>query len=617
MNFNYFISLPRIIKKITLIVLDLFILISSFQFSFHLRFETFYSLNIYQFYNCSIFIVLFFLLQFKDKVYAFPSRNFNISIISVIIKNTFIASISLFIINIFYYQFFATPRSIIIISFFLTSMLLIFKHSLIINFFYFFKKKNNSNQNNVIILGPEYKCFSIINELKKNTNYNFLGCVDNVVGKEKKFEKFFLIKDINFKNFLKINNITHLLVSKRFDYKKRISFLKEISFLNIRVVFLEDNLNDDNIFNNSTQFKPSYNDILNRKKQDHLKDINVEKEFKNKTIIIIGAGGSIGSELAFKILNLKFKKLILIDLSEISLHNLKSKFSSHLMFKKNKIQFKLLNCLDFNLLEKIFRENNVNYIFHAAAYKHVSLLEDNVLYGVKNNILITKNICFLAKKFKVKNNILISTDKAVNPSSVMGLSKRICENIFKLYSKKDKKLNFVITRFGNVIGSSGSVLPIFRNCIENNLPLPITHKKASRYIMTIDEACSLVIKASVVGLSGNFYVFDMGMPINILDLAKKFVNMHGLRYRLRKKYKNMNSNDFINIYITGLKKGEKIHEELSYNKDLISTKYDKLLISKETFIKLDNKLDSKVNNLERVINKENQNNILKYLRSMV
>lgn len=617
MSIKYLISLPRIYKKIILFIIDLLIIVGALQLSFNLRFETFYILNISQFYFSVFFIALFFLLQFRDKVYSLPSRNFNISIISIIIKNTFIASSIIFIINIFYYKFFETPRSIIVICFFLVSLLLIFKHSLLLNFFYIFKRTSNQNKNNVIIYGPENKCYSIINELKKNTKYNFLGCVDSIISKEKNYEKFFLLPDINLNNFLKINRISYLLVSKRLNTIKRVQLLKQINSLNIRVIFLEDNLYDENIFNNSVKFRPDYNDILNKKKENHLEDINLKQKFYNKNILIIGAGGSIGSELSYKISNLNFRKLILVDLSEISLHNLKSKFHNLSKLKKNKVEFKLLNCSDLNLLEKIFIDNQVDYIFHAAAYKHVSFLEENISYGVKNNILLTKNICVLANKYRVKNNILISTDKAVNPSSVMGLSKRICENIFKLYSKKNKKLNFIITRFGNVIGSSGSVLPIFRNCIENNLPLTVTHKKATRYVMTIDEACSLVIKASVVGQSGNFYVFEMGEPINILDLAKKFINMYGLRYKLVKKLNNRKNKDFIEIYISGLGKGEKLHEELSYNKDIITTKFKKLLISKETFIDLNKNLEKKINNLENIINTKSQGKVIKYLKTMI
>jgi UDP-N-acetyl-D-glucosamine 4,6-dehydratase len=617
LNLKYLISLPRIYKKIILFFIDLLILISGLQLSFNLRFETFYILNISQFYFSAIFIALFFLLQFIDKVYSLPSRNFNISIISTIIKNTFISTLITFIINIFYYKFFETPRSIIIISFFLVSLLLIFKHSLLLNFFYIFKRISNRSKNNVIIYGSENKCYSIINELKKNTKYNFLGCVDNDRNKHKNYEKFFLLQNISLNNFLKTNKISHLLVSKKLNTFKRVELLKDICSLNIRVIFLEDNLDDENIFNNLAKFRPDYNDILDRKKEDHLEDINLKQNFNNKNILIIGAGGSIGSELSSKIFNLNFRKLILVDLSEISLHNLKNKLVNLSNFKKNKIEFKLLNCSDLNLLEKIFIDNKIDYVFHAAAYKHVSFLEENISYGVKNNILLTKNICFLSSKYKVKNNILISTDKAVNPSSVMGLSKRICENIFKIYSKKNKKLNFIITRFGNVIGSSGSVLPIFKNCIENNLTLTVTHKKASRYVMTIDEACSLVIKASVVGQSGNFYVFDMGEPINILDLAKKFINMYGLRYKLVKKINNQKNKDFIEIYISGLGRGEKMHEELSYNKDLIPTKFKKLLISKETFIDLDKDLEKKIINLENIINKKSQDKVIRYLKTMI
>ena len=186
--------------------------------------------------------------------------------------------------------------------------------------------------------------------------------------------------------------------------------------------------NINNLGYNIVKFKPEYNDILGRHSIDHLKNLKKDKIFLNKVIVITGAGGSIGSEIANKIMQFNFHKLILIDVNEFSLHALKQKIIKNNKSVLSRLEFKLLNLNEKKLLEEIFKKNKIDFIYHAAAYKHVSIVETNMRYGIKNNVIITKNICELALKYKVKINLLVSTDKAVNPKSVMGLSKRVCEN---------------------------------------------------------------------------------------------------------------------------------------------------------------------------------------------
>ena len=201
--------------------------------------------------------------------------------------------------------------------------------------------------------------------------------------------------------------------------------------MNLRTIFLDDTYNINNLGYNTIKFRPEYNDILGRYNIDHLENLKKNKIFLNKVVVITGAGGSIGSELAKKIIQFNFHKLILIDVNEFSLHALKQKIIKNNKSIINRLEFKLLNLNEKNLLEEIFKKNKIDFIYHAAAYKHVSIVESNMRYGIKNNVIITKNICELALKYRVKTNLLVSTDKAVNPKSVMGLSKRVCENIFK------------------------------------------------------------------------------------------------------------------------------------------------------------------------------------------
>ncbi len=618
MTLKKFLNLHRDTKSFLLILLDIFILLFSIQFSFNIRFEEFYQISQNQIFYCLFFVLVFLFFQFREEIYLIPSRNFDASIIPRILKNIFLCSILFFLVNFFFFSYFNIPRSIPVIFFFLASTFLIFKHSLLLNFFYFFKKNRKSIKNNLIIYGQINNMFSLVNEIKKNSNFNFLGFIDTRLPNYKNYEKFYLLKDINhLLDHLKNYRATHLLVSRKLNYKEKIKILRILHPLNLRVIFLHSNYGI-NFLDSKIKFSPEYNDILEKKFDDHLSKIHLKTKFTNKVFLVTGAGGSIGSELSYKLLNFNFKKIILIDVSEISLHNLKQKIEYHSKFNSKKVEFKLLNLIDYNILENIFSNNKIDFIFHAAAYKHVNIVETNAQFGLKNNILITKNICQLALKYKVKTNVLISTDKAVNPKNIMGLSKRICENIFKFHSKNTSKLKFIVTRFGNVIGSSGSVLPIFKNCIQNNLPLGVTSKKATRYIMTIEEACSLVIKSSIIGENGNFYVFDMGKPLNVYNLAKLFINMHGLRYKifLKKNYKN-NLNDFISICLIGLKKGEKLHEELSYKKDLLPTQFKKILISKEMFLELEKNFETKLHDIRKILDSKNQNDTIKFLKKLI
>jgi len=614
-----FINLKRVYKSLILALIDFLILQFAIWSSFSLRFEEFYSYQNINLKYLSILIILFFFIQHKNKIYNIPSRSFNSSIVYTILKNAFISCLIFGLINTQLYNVYNVPRSIPIVIFFILASLIILKHSLIINFFYLFKKIIQKTNSNILIYGFNNQAFSIGEDLKRNVTYNFIGYADTYEPKGKIFDNFHKLQKISdLINIIKKKNITHLAISKKLNYKKKIYYLKLFKDLNLRVIFLDDTYNINNLGYNNVKFRPEYNDILDRLNLNHLENLKKDEIFANKVILITGAGGSIGSELSYKLLHLNLKKIILIDVSEISLHNLKQKIQYHSKFNSKKVEFKLLNLIDYNILENIFFNNKIDFIFHAAAYKHVNIVETNSQFGLKNNILITKNICQLALKYKVKTNVLISTDKAVNPKNIMGLSKRICENIFKLHSKNTSKLKFIVTRFGNVIGSSGSVLPIFRDCIENNLPISVTSKKATRYVMTIDEACSLVIKSSIIGENGNFYVFDMGKPLNVFNLAKLFINMYGLRYKifLKKNCKN-NLNDFISICLIGLKKGEKLHEELAYKKDLVPTQFKKILISKEMFLELEKNFETKLHNIIKILDSKNQNDTVKFLKKMI
>ncbi len=289
-------------------------------------------------------------------------------------------------------------------------------------------------------------------------------------------------------------------------------------------------------------------------------------EYDNKIIFVTGAAGSIGSEIARKIVGYNYTKLILIDSAESALYNLQQEFH-----RKNISKFEAIvsDIRDAKRMENLFSKYKPDIVFHAAAYKHVPLMEKNPYEAINVNVQGTKNIVNLSIEHSVHKFVLISTDKAVNPTNVMGATKRIAELYINSQAGQGVT-KFVTTRFGNVLGSSGSVIPLFKKQIETGGPITVTHKDITRYFMTIPEACQLVLEAAAMGRGGEIFVFDMGESIKIFDLARNMIILSGLRYP-----------EDINIEIIGLRPGEKIYEELLADGENTSKTYhEKIMIAK-------------------------------------
>ncbi|UOB17084.1 polysaccharide biosynthesis protein [Abyssalbus ytuae] len=292
----------------------------------------------------------------------------------------------------------------------------------------------------------------------------------------------------------------------------------------------------------------------------------LNEEFKGEIIMVTGAAGSIGSELTRQIANYDLKKLILIDQAESALYDLQQELR-----QKSIIGFNthIADIRDKERMDFIFNLYKPTMVFHAAAYKHVPLMEDTPYEAIKINVGGTKNLADLASVYKAKKFVFVSTDKAVNPTSVMGASKRLAEMYIGCMQKRSNT-KYITTRFGNVLGSNGSVIPLFKRQIENGGPLTLTHKEITRYFMTIPEASQLVLEAGAMGKGGEIFIFDMGESIKIFDLAKNMIKLSGLRYP-----------EDINITITGLRPGEKLYEELLANgENTIPTYHPKIMISK-------------------------------------
>jgi FlaA1/EpsC-like NDP-sugar epimerase len=315
-------------------------------------------------------------------------------------------------------------------------------------------------------------------------------------------------------------------------------------------------------------------DLLDRK-AIVLDKKSISKELKDKTILITGGAGSIGSEIVRQVLSFNPNKIIILDQAETPLHHLSLETDS--IISRTKIRTVVADIRNKEVLKNVFKLYKPEVVFHAAAYKHVPLMEENPSQAILTNIEGTKNLADLACEYNVAKFVMVSTDKAVNPSNVMGASKRIAEKYVQSLQLKSRKENsrkatkFITTRFGNVLGSNGSVVPLFSKQIANGGPVTITHPDIIRYFMTIPEACQLVLEAAAMGKGGEIYIFDMGKPVKIIDLARKMIKLAGF----------IPDKD-INIQIIGLRPGEKLYEELlNDTSKTIPTYHDKIMIAEE------------------------------------
>ena len=315
-------------------------------------------------------------------------------------------------------------------------------------------------------------------------------------------------------------------------------------------------------------------DLLDRK-PIVLDSKSISKQLKDKTILVTGAAGSIGSEIVRQVMLFNPKRIIVLDQAETPLHHLFLEMNA--MESKTKMQFVVADIRNQEAMDHVFKTHQPQVVFHAAAYKHVPLMEENPSQAILTNIQGTKIIADLSCKYKVKKFVMVSTDKAVNPSNVMGASKRIAEKYVQslqlqsVLNPEQHNTKFITTRFGNVLGSNGSVVPLFTKQIATGGPITITHPDIIRYFMTIQEACQLVLEAGVMGKGGEIYIFDMGKPVKIIDLARKMIKLAGFIPEVD-----------IKIKIVGLRPGEKLYEELlNDTSKTIPTHHEKIMIAEE------------------------------------
>lgn len=357
-------------------------------------------------------------------------------------------------------------------------------------------------------------------------------------------------------------------------------------------------------------------DLLGRVQVEPYQSLMKKNNFR-KTILVTGAGGSIGSELCRQIIKQKPDKLLLVEISEYALYSIHQQLEE--IIQKDTELIPLIGSVqDIQRMKEIISIFKPSIIYHAAAYKHVPIVEYNLVEGLKNNLLGTFELANLSLENNVNNFVFVSTDKAVRPTNVMGVTKRLAELSLQALNYKNlnlsegsKQTKFSIVRFGNVLDSSGSVIPKFREQIKNGGPITLTHKDITRYFMTITEAAQLVIQAGAMAKGGDVFVLDMGNPIKIYDLAIRMIELSGLTAKLLPSSKGD-----IEIKITGLRPGEKLFEELLLSNNPIKTKHPKIFRSKEPFI-LHEQLIKEIDLLKKLMINNDLENILKKLTSIV
>ncbi len=583
------VNLPRYAKRIIAIVVDLGLCILCTWLAFYLRLEQFININditiLAVLISIFIAIPIFWLFGLYKTMFRFVSSSIilNVAFATLVYGLLYFAVVGIYGIqgdpSIHGLQ--GIPRSIGIIQPIIL-FLGISASRLIIMYLYVntFSYTNFKNKKNVLIYGAGSAGRQLLSSLENNPEMKVVGFLDD----NKQFHK----QTILGQTVYDPSKIDELLKFKVTDIV--LLALPSISRLKRNQI-----INDLNKFKITVKTLPSIQDIVDGKiSVSDIKDLTIEdllsreqvqpnfellnKNINSKVVLVTGAGGSIGSELCRQIIKLKPKQLILLELNEFALYKI-SEDIKNIMPNLNIITL-LINIQNSSRVEEVFKTFKVDTVYHAAAYKHVPLVEENICESVKNNVIGTLLIAKLAIKYNVSNFVLISSDKAVRATNIMGASKRLAEICVQaLYHDQERNTKFAIVRFGNVLQSSGSVIPKFKKQIKKGGPVTLTHPDVTRYFMTITEASQLVIQAGAMSEGCEVFVLDMGESIKIKDLIYKMINLSGLTVK-----NSNNLNGDIEIKITGLRPGEKLYEELLLGDNPQNTYHDKIQKAQDPFI---------------------------------
>jgi len=476
--------------------------------------------------------------------------------------------------------------------------------------------RGNRGKHQIAVYGADASGIQVVRALQYNPHYQVRMVIDD--NPKRQIRMLFGIRVLTLEHALKRikkNEIDTIIIAKRQinnATKKRL--LQKLAPLSVKFKSVPpiDRLLSDT-FAIPELPDISIEDLVGREIMAPMQHL-MTKNIKGKIVMVTGPGGSIGSELCRQCLSLQPKKLIILDVSEAAAYQIQQELEGSQVKRSSIIVTLIGSVADEIFINKAIRTHHPDTIYHAAAYKHVPLMEANPIQAVYNNALGTLVLAQAAFAKKVKNFTLISTDKAVNPSNIMGASKRLAELICKFYDTKISRTRFSIVRFGNVLGSSGSVVPLFQQQIKRGGPITLTHPDILRYFMTINEAVTLVIQASSLSQGGETFILDMGEPVKILDLAINMARMSGFEPLIEGQ--SNNDHGEITIRITGLRPGEKLFEELSYGTDLINTEHPRILMANENGI-LHQKFEDILKLVKNCIQKNDEAKLSKILQSIV
>lgn len=497
---------------------------------------------------------------------------------------------------------FTIPLSIIVIHT-LLSFVAMAGSRLLFKIGYKYLRCKLMSSKNILIYGAGDSGILTYNALLNDTSkrYDIINFIDDDLKKRGKLingVKIYTLNEIN-QEYIESNNIDEIIIaSQTIDSSKIITLVDSLDVKIKKVPPIDKWINSELNTNQIKQFQ--IEDLLGRA-PIQINNPNLLNEFNGETIVVTGAAGSIGSELVKQLSNFDVKHLILVDQAESPLYDVQQDLK-----RDGKLNFTAIvaDIRDGLRIDSIFQKHKPTMVFHAAAYKHVPLMEKSPYEAIKINVNGTKLLADTASRYNVKKFVFVSTDKAVNPTSVMGATKRMAEMYISCL-QKESKTKFITTRFGNVLGSNGSVIPLFKKQIEKGGPLTLTHRDITRYFMTIPEASQLVLEAGTMGKGGEIFIFDMGESVKIYDLAKNMIKLSGLRFP-----------EDIDINITGLRPGEKLYEELLANgENTLSTYHKKILISKTRELDYA-KIKSEIEEL-CITNRFQNNNIVMKMKHLI
>ncbi|MDD6468091.1 MAG: nucleoside-diphosphate sugar epimerase/dehydratase [Erysipelotrichaceae bacterium] len=551
------IASKKIVKIILFVIADLFILAFASFFALWIRFdfqtipsEFLANYRICLFVDSLIMLVLFFILKLYTSVWRFASITE--------LLNVVVGCVLLEILSYVYHfaQHISVPRSYFIIRCMVMVILVCgLRYSYRILRTLYIKTENKFKQKKTMIIGAGAAGRLLIDEMLNNQEHfeSKIVCVidddENLRGTYFRGVPVCGNRDTIASNAEKYE-VEEIIIAMPSAPKSEISkIVTECQKTKCVIKILPSlyaTLNSNEKVANKVR-PLFYEDFLGRN-QIVVNNEEIINNIKDKVVLVTGGGGSIGSELCRQVAKAEPKTLIIFDIYENNAYSIQQELFRN--YPNLDLHTIIGSVRDYDRFEKVFKEERPDIVFHAAAHKHVPLMEVSPNEAVKNNCLGTLNACKLADKYQIEKFVLVSTDKAVRPTNVMGASKRICEMIMQVYDKLSKDTTYVAVRFGNVLGSNGSVIPLFLKQIENGGPVTVTHKEMRRYFMTIPEAVSLILQASVYADGGEIFVLDMGEPVKIYDLARKLI-----------RYKGLEPDVDIKIEITGLRPGEKLYEE--------------------------------------------------------